>query len=67
MLIAGVFIGGYLIEHFFSDQYERNVLYYNTRISELGRVRNNLAYINYYTFELMLKPQDASYRRLLQN
>ena len=58
VFLACIFIAGYFLEYDFSTEHERKVLYYNQRISQLGKVRNNIAFINYYTLELMLKPQD---------
>lgn len=56
--IACIFIAGYFLEYNFSTEHQRKVLYYNQRISQLGKVRSNIGFINYYTYELMLKPQD---------
>jgi len=50
----------------FSHRYERKTIYYNKRISELGKVRDNLAFINYYTYQIMINPMDQDFRRLLQ-
>lgn len=66
-IIAAIFIGGYFIEYFYSTEYAKKMMFYNQRISELGKVRNNIAFINYYTYELMLKPNDKAYRRLIQS
>ena len=57
-IVAGLLAGGYFTEYFLSTAHERQILIYNKRISEVGKVRSNLAFINYYTYQLMLKPQD---------